>query len=65
MYRGIGAIKLKIKGWIEDGEQYSNIPNKCPKCEGKLWRTDALSLCNILMVGCKDSTCRWCRIYSL
>ena len=59
-------IKLEVKGWIEnDEEEYTNIPKVCPKCGSRLWRTDALSLCNVYLVGCKDSKCRWSEMYYL
>jgi hypothetical protein len=62
----IKTVKLKVKGWIEeDGEAYSNVPKVCPKCRGKLWKTDALGLCNILWVGCRNLKCRWSEIYEL
>lgn len=60
----LDGIKLEVSGWIDkDGEQYTNIPKVCIKCGGTLWRANALQLCGIYMVGCKNSKCRWCEIY--
>ena len=59
------TIKLKVSGWIEEGEQYSNVPKICEKCGSKLRVTDALHLCNILMVWCPNYKCRKCEIYEV
>ena len=61
-------VLLEISGWVEDGEEFTNVPKKCPKCGGKLHKTDALKLCNILFVYCDAnhlSISHWCEIFSL
>lgn len=53
--------KLEQKGWVDsDEEQINNIPKKCPKCGHDLWVVNAASLCNIYLVMCRNSECRWC-----
>ena len=63
------AIELLISGWAETSEDYTNVPKVCPKCGGKLHKTDALKLCNILFVYCEENKlhnpCRWCQAYYL
>jgi hypothetical protein len=63
------AIELEISGWSEEGEDYTNVPKVCSKCGGKLHKTDALKLCNILFVYCDEgklhNLCRWCQAYYL
>ena len=54
---------LGLKGWVDTDEDKWNVPNECPKCGGKLGRTDAIGLVGILFVYCKDSRCRWCKEY--
>lgn len=57
--------KLFVKGWLEnDEEKYTNIPVKCPKCNEKLRKVDALQLCGMYMVWCPNSRCRWVEVYT-
>jgi hypothetical protein len=58
-------VELEINGWSDNEEEYTNVPRKCPKCGGDLWKTDALRILNELVVGCKDTRCRWVEIYTL
>jgi hypothetical protein len=57
--------KLQINTWIEDTiTEKNNIPKVCPKCNGKLSKTDASRECSIIFVWCKNLSCRWCEIYT-
>jgi hypothetical protein len=61
-------VHLEMSAWVEDGEEYSNIPRVCPVCKGRLVKVDALSLCNTLFVYCKGSLSKgscWCENYYL
>ena len=62
-------VLLEISGWVDDGEEFTNVPHVCPKCGGKLTKVDALKICNTLLVMCKEQRlihpCRWCEIYEL
>jgi len=60
-------IKLIVHGWITDDKtKSSNVPDRCPKCNSELWRTDALKICNMYIVGCKNvRDCRWCEVFQL
>ena len=55
--------KIKIKGWLEIGEEPVKFPDKCPKCGTKLKYTDALQECNWYLVWCPNYRCRWSEIY--
>jgi hypothetical protein len=56
--------RAEISGWLEEGQELvRTVPVICPKCGKKLWKTDASRLIGIIVVGCKDSRCRWCEIY--
>lgn len=57
-------IKVKIDGWVEEGEEIkTNLPKKCPKCGKKLSKTDSSRLCGIIFVFCTNLRCRWAEIY--
>jgi len=59
-------VKLIVHGWIEDDKtKPTNVPDRCPKCKGELWRTDALKINNTYIAGCKNSRCRWCEVFQL
>lgn len=63
-------VELELNGFLEEDEEYSNVPKLCPKCGQKLQKTDALKLCNILFVFCpailtSKEQCRWCCIFEL
>lgn len=58
--------KAEIVGWLEVGEKINkSIPTKCPKCGKGIWKTDVQKTLGYILVGCKDSTCRWCCEYSV
>ena len=56
-------LKLKVKCWIEDNKEYSNIPKICKYCGVKMKVTDALRTCGLLMVWCPNNICRWCLMF--
>jgi hypothetical protein len=62
-------VILEINGWVDEGEEFTNVPTHCPKCGNKLQKTDALKLVNILFVWCPSRLtahhCGWCEIYEL
>jgi hypothetical protein len=58
-------VLLEIKGFVEEDEEPTNVIKKCPKCGSDMWKTDALKLLNQLVVGCKNTRCRYCVIYEL
>ena len=68
--------KIEIDGWVTSRDKHpkTGIPRLCPKCGGKLHKTDASRLCGIIFVYCvngklpdkdgfKLKPCMWCDIY--
>jgi hypothetical protein len=55
----------EIKGWLEVNEKQpiKNYPIKCKYCGSKMNITNSLQYCNIFMVWCPNSKCRWCLIF--
>ena len=56
-----------MDGWVEVGNKpHSTIPVFCPKCNGKLNKTDASRLIGLIFVWCDSrghrliEPCRWC-----
>ena len=61
---------VEIDGWItpDNFNPKKGIPRKCPKCGGRLHKTDATRLIGIIFVYCMygridGKPCRWCEIY--
>jgi hypothetical protein len=49
-----------------DPEPFTNIPTVCPKCGKTLWKVNALQTSYpVILVGCRDSKCRWSEEYEL
>ncbi len=55
-----------MDGWVEVGNKpHSTIPVFCPKCNGKLSKTDASRLIGLIFVWCDSrghrliEPCRW------
>lgn len=58
--------KAEINGWLEvEEEATKTIPDKCPKCGKSVWKTDVQRTLGYILVGCKNSTCRWCEEYEV
>lgn len=58
--------KLKVNAWIEDDStEKSNIPIECPRCHGKISKTDASRECGLIVVWCPYYLCRWMEIYEV
>jgi hypothetical protein len=69
------TVKIVVNGWCEEGEAPDNIFINCPRCGKHLHKTDALKLCNLLVVYCngflpnkegyKVLPCLFMEIYSM
>ena len=59
-------IKIIQECWVEeDKEPFTNVPVKCPVCNSKMIRTNALKLINLLFVWCSNSECRYALEFEL
>lgn len=63
--------RAEIDGWVTNDTKNPSlgVPRKCPKCGGRVSKTDAQRLLGYIFVWCNgtghkiDLPCRWCDFY--